>query len=247
MTTLAKGLTVLAAFGRQRPAMTLLSEAADVAGLSRATARRVLHLGAARLRGAGRACLHADVACSELGFAYLSGQNWIDRALPLMKDLSERLGESCSGSILQGTEVVTSPAFRASHHVDGACGRKPAAGVSHRHGPRPTGFLDDMEIWRRLRSVRIEPYTPYTITDLQALFERVRLDHEQGFAIVDESSSAACARLQCRRSTATDRRLAPSTCRHTRPAPPATKCATCFCPSCARSQRTCRNNAIIQG
>ena len=41
MTTLAKGLTVLAAFGRQRPAMTL-SEAADVAGLSRATARRVL-------------------------------------------------------------------------------------------------------------------------------------------------------------------------------------------------------------
>jgi len=43
-----------------------------------------------------------------------------------------------------------------------------------------------MEIWRRLHSVRIEPYTPYTITDLQALFERVRLDHEQGFAIVDE-------------------------------------------------------------
>ena len=34
--------------------------------------------------------------------------------------------------------------------------------------------------------MRIEPYTPYTITDLQALFERVRLDHEQGFAIVDE-------------------------------------------------------------
>src|SRR5262245_66483208 len=38
MTTLAKGLTVLAAFGKQRPAMTL-SEAADVAGLSRATER----------------------------------------------------------------------------------------------------------------------------------------------------------------------------------------------------------------
>ena len=41
MTTLAKGLAVLGAFGRQRPSMTL-SEAAQVADLSRATARRVL-------------------------------------------------------------------------------------------------------------------------------------------------------------------------------------------------------------
>ena len=41
MTTLAKGLAVLGAFGKQRPTMTL-SEAAQVADLSRATARRVL-------------------------------------------------------------------------------------------------------------------------------------------------------------------------------------------------------------
>ena len=34
--------------------------------------------------------------------------------------------------------------------------------------------------------VRIEPYTPSTITDLQALFDRIRDDHEQGFSIVDE-------------------------------------------------------------
>src|SRR5271170_2470444 len=41
MNTLAKGLAVLSAFGKQRPAMTL-SDAAAVASLSRATARRVL-------------------------------------------------------------------------------------------------------------------------------------------------------------------------------------------------------------
>jgi hypothetical protein len=41
MHTLAKGLAVLSAFGKQRPAMTL-SDAAAVANLSRATARRVL-------------------------------------------------------------------------------------------------------------------------------------------------------------------------------------------------------------
>ncbi len=41
MSTLAKGLAVLSAFGKQRPSMTL-SDAAAVANLSRATARRVL-------------------------------------------------------------------------------------------------------------------------------------------------------------------------------------------------------------
>ena len=48
------------------------------------------------------------------------------------------------------------------------------------------GFLDDAEFWRRLRSLRIETYTPSTITDVQALYERVREDHAQGFSIVDE-------------------------------------------------------------
>jgi IclR family pca regulon transcriptional regulator len=35
-------------------------------------------------------------------------------------------------------------------------------------------------------SLRIEAHTPSTITDLQALYERVQEDHAQGFSIVDE-------------------------------------------------------------
>ena len=48
------------------------------------------------------------------------------------------------------------------------------------------GFLDPSEVWRRLKSLRIEPMTPSTVTDLQALFDRVRDDRAQGFSIVDE-------------------------------------------------------------
>ena len=48
------------------------------------------------------------------------------------------------------------------------------------------GFLDPSEVWRRLKSLRMEPMTPSTITDLQALFDRVRDDRAQGFSIVDE-------------------------------------------------------------
>jgi IclR family pca regulon transcriptional regulator len=187
MTTLAKGLAVLSAFGRERPTMTL-SEAAGVADLSRATARRVLRtlneLGYVVQEGR-QFSLSSRVL--DIGFAYLSAQDWIDRARPLLRELAERIGETCSASILQGTEIVyvaRVPTRRIMSTALSVGSRLPAFHTSL--GRIQLGFLDDIEIWRRLKSVRIDAYTPATITDLQALFERVRADHAQGFAIVDE-------------------------------------------------------------
>jgi IclR family pca regulon transcriptional regulator len=187
MATLAKGLAVLGLFGRQRPVMTL-SEAAIAANVSRATARRILRtlvdLGYVEQRGR-QFSLSPNIL--QLGFAYLATQNWIERAVPLMKDLSERLGESCSAAILQGTEIVyvaRVPTRRIMSVAVAVGSRLPAFHSSM--GRVQLGFLDPSEIWRRLKSVRIEPMTPSTITDLQALFDRVRDDHEQGFSIVDE-------------------------------------------------------------
>jgi IclR family transcriptional regulator, pca regulon regulatory protein len=187
MTTLAKGLAVLGAFGRQRPSMTL-SEAAEAVDLSRATARRVLRTLAVLgyVEQNGRA-FSLSPRILDLGFAYLSAQNWIDRALPLMKDLSEQLGESCSAAILQGTEIVyvaRIPARRIMSAAISVGSRLPAFHTAL--GRVQLGFLDDAEIWRRLKSVRIEAYTPYTIIDVQALYDRIRADREQGFSIVDE-------------------------------------------------------------
>lgn len=187
MTTLAKGLAVLGAFGKQRPAMTL-SEAAEVAELSRATARRVLRTLAALgfVEQNGRQFTLAPRSL-DLGFAYLSTQNWVDRALPLLRELNETLHEASSASILQGTEIVyvaRIPAQRIMSTVITVGSRLPAFHSSM--GRAQLGFLDDAEIWRRLKSVRIESYTPYTIVDLQALFDRIRADREQGFSIVDE-------------------------------------------------------------
>ncbi|HLF22994.1 MAG TPA: IclR family transcriptional regulator C-terminal domain-containing protein, partial [Burkholderiales bacterium] len=122
-----------------------------------------------------------------LGFAYLATQNWIERAQPLMRELSERLRESVSASILQGTEIVyvaRVPTRRIMSTVLSVGSRLPAFHTAM--GRIQLGFLDETEIWRRLKSLRIDPYTPSTITDLQALFDRVRDDHAQGFSIVDE-------------------------------------------------------------
>lgn len=89
MTTLAKGLAVLGAFGQQRPTMTL-SEAAQVADLSRATARRALRtltqLGYVQQESR---TFSLSPQILSLGFAYLSIQSWIDRALPLMRELTQ--------------------------------------------------------------------------------------------------------------------------------------------------------------
>ena len=187
MATLAKGLAVLKAFGEDRPSMTL-SEAAQALDLSRATARRILRT----LAGLGYVVqeernFSLAPRVLELGFRYLSTQSWIDRALPLMKGLSERLQESCSASILQGTEIVyvaRVPTHRIMSTVLAVGTRLPAFHTSM--GRVQLGFLDEPEIWRRLHDVRIEPYTPATITDLKALVERIVEDRRQGFSIVDE-------------------------------------------------------------
>lgn len=191
MATLAKGLTVLGCFGKERPSMTL-SEAAAAAAVSRATARRILRtlseLGYVTQDGR-QFSLSPNIL--KLGFAYLATQSWIDRAQPLMRDLSERLQESVSASILQDSEqgseivyVARVPTRRIMSSVLSVGSRLPAFHTAM--GRIQLGFLDAAEIWRRLKSRRFEAYTPSTITDLQALFDRVRDDHAQGFSIVDE-------------------------------------------------------------
>lgn len=187
MTTLAKGLTVLRAFAVERPTMTL-SQAAATAGLTRATARRILRTFAALgyVEQNGRQ-FSLTPRVLELGFGYLSAQSWIDRAGPILKELSAALQESCSAAILQGTEIVyvaRVPTARIMSVALSVGSRLPAFHTSL--GRVQLGYLEDAELWRRLMSLRIEPYSTRTITDPQALFERIRSDRAQGFSIVDE-------------------------------------------------------------
>jgi IclR family transcriptional regulator, pca regulon regulatory protein len=187
MATLAKGLALLGSFDKQRPAMTL-SEAAKATGFSRATARRILRtlaeLGYVAQNGRE---FSLSSGILKLGFAYLATQNWIEQASPLLRQLGDEFHESCSAAILEGAEIVYVARFPARRimSVTLAVGtRLPAFHTSL--GRIQLGFLDDAELWCRLRSLRVEAYTPSTITDVQALYERVREDHAQGFSIVDE-------------------------------------------------------------
>ena len=187
MATLAKGLAVLGTFDKARPTMTL-SQAAQATGLSRATARRILRT-LAELGYVAQSGRQFSLSSSilKLGFTYLATQNWIEQATPLMRQLSEHFHESCSAAILEGTEIVyvaRIPAGRIMSVTLAVGTRLPAFHTSL--GRVQLGFLDHAEIWRRLMSLRLDAFTPSTITDIQALFDRVQEDRTQGFSIVDE-------------------------------------------------------------
>jgi IclR family pca regulon transcriptional regulator len=160
MSTLAKGLKVLASFGEGRPSLSL-TEAADLVGLSRAAARRVLRT----LTSLGYVVQHGrrfELAprVLELGFGFLATQSWIDLVEPHMKALSQMIDESCSAAILQDNEVVYVARMPAPYRLLSTTltvgTRLPAFHTSL--GRIQLGFLADDELRERLRGMRLTPY-----------------------------------------------------------------------------------------
>jgi IclR family transcriptional regulator, pca regulon regulatory protein len=103
---LSRGLAVIRALGNA-PGGRTLSDVARDTELPRAAARRFLHslveLEYARTDGKLFALTPRVL---ELGHAYLSGFQLADVAQPHLEALSAEVGESCSVSVLDGSDVV---------------------------------------------------------------------------------------------------------------------------------------------
>lgn len=103
---LARGLDVIAAFDRDRPAMTL-RDVADAAALARPTARRLLltlaELGYVRVDD-GLFTLTPKVL--DLGMAYVGSLGLWDVAQPHLEALVARTGESSSMAQLDGGDIL---------------------------------------------------------------------------------------------------------------------------------------------
>ncbi|MBW0115901.1 IclR family transcriptional regulator domain-containing protein [Pseudonocardia abyssalis] len=103
---LARGLEVIAAFGPDRPSMSL-AEVAAATGLARPTARRILitldELGYVRSEGRGYALTPRVL---DLGVAYVRSQGLWDVARPHMEKLGARTNESVSIAQLDGSDIV---------------------------------------------------------------------------------------------------------------------------------------------
>jgi IclR family pca regulon transcriptional regulator len=179
---------VLKAFRRERPRMTL-SEVADYAGLTRASARRFLltlvHAGYAETDGK-RFTLTPRLL--ELGHAVMAGSSVWDVARPVLEALSEKLGEACYGAVLDGTEVLYVlhiPSARHLINVDLRVGsRTPAYCTSV--GRVLLAGLTPSAAERVLAASRPEARTPKTIVAKGRLVDAVDQARRQGWCVVDE-------------------------------------------------------------
>lgn len=185
--SLARGLTVLTAFGEDRSALPLTA-VAEATGLARATARRALitleHLGYVSADGR---LFRLTPRVLGLGFPHLSRMPLPQIAAPHLAELSRRVHDSASLAVLAGADVrytarVATRRVMSVHITVGT--RFPAHATSLGRVILADLSPEARTAW--LESIEPEALTPYTVTsraELAAILERVR---EQGYALVDE-------------------------------------------------------------
>lgn len=181
----ARGLSVIRAFGPARSHMTL-SEVAAQCGLTRAGARRILltlvHLGYVAADGRQ---FSLTPRILELGYSYLSATPLWDLALPYMEAVAEETRESCSVSVLDGTDVVY--ILRLARHkvmsINLAVGSRLPAWITSMGRVLLAG-LPPADQDRILADSDIQPYTSQSLTDIAQLKACLADVQEKGYACV---------------------------------------------------------------
>lgn len=181
-----KAFRVLQTFSGEHPTLTV-SEAAELTGLSRATARRILltcvRLGFAEADGR-RFRLTPRVL--RLGYGYLSALPIWERAQPHMRALADEVRESCSAATLDGGEIVyvaRVPANRSMSITLSVGSRLPAYPTSM--GRVLLAALPPERLAEYLEDTELTKLTERTITDKRELEARLTRVREQGYATVD--------------------------------------------------------------
>ena len=182
----ARGLAVIRAFNAERPAMTL-TEVAEAAGLTRAGARRILltlvQLGYVATEGR---LFRLTPRILELGFAYLTSMPFWDLAEPIMEQLTNEAHQSCSATVLDGTDIVyvlRIPTGRIMSINLGIGSRLPA--YCSAMGRVLLAGLADAEIDAVLANSDLRAHTPLTVTDPAQLKAAILKVREQGWSLVD--------------------------------------------------------------
>ncbi|WP_120006534.1 IclR family transcriptional regulator domain-containing protein [Nesterenkonia muleiensis] len=185
--SLATGLDVLETFTPAEPRQTL-AEVARKAGVSRATARRML------LTLVERGYAYFDGRVFELtprvlglGHGYWSGRSWHELLQPSLRDLSSRLNESCSAGVLTSDDVMY--VSRVHTHrimrIDLGLGtRLPAFATSM--GRVLLANLSEDELLARLKQMERPAFTSHTVTQPEELACAVRAVKDEDVALVDQ-------------------------------------------------------------
>lgn len=188
VTALASGLEVIQAFDHEHPRMTL-SEVAARTGMNRAKARRfllTLHaLGYVRKQ---QRYFELAPRVLQLGYAFLSANNYRDVIQQHLEDITAETGESSSLGVLDGNDVIYVARSAAKHRLMAITlsvgTRLPAAHTSM--GRILLAQLSDTDLDHFLASVALESYTDKTVTEVSELRRQIIKARQQGYAISDQ-------------------------------------------------------------
>lgn len=187
LATFARGLEVIKSFDAQTPAMTL-TEVAKKNDLSRASARRFLltlqKLGYVSSDGKQ---FRLTARVLDLGYSYLSTLNFGGVITRYMEEVTLKLGESCSASVLDGQSIVyiARVPVRGLLPINLQIGAKlPAYATSMGRVLLAAMPQEHLDIF--LAEAPFEALTPYTLTEASQLREEVDKVRQQGYAINDQ-------------------------------------------------------------
>ncbi|MCR6500633.1 IclR family transcriptional regulator [Shinella sp. CPCC 101442] len=183
----AKGLRVIEAFGETKPRLTITDISRET-GLDRATARRCLltlaELGYAAYDGK---FFELTPRILRLGHAYLSATPLPRLVQPYLDQLSEKVGQSASASVLDGTEIVyvARAAQKRVMSISLTAGsRLPAYCASM--GRVLLAALPETEARAIIDASQRKANTPFTKTDPDILMAELSEVRRQGYALIDQ-------------------------------------------------------------
>jgi len=184
---LAKGLSIIEAFSAERPKLSI-SEAAEIAQLDRATARRCLltlaELGYAAYDGK---FFTVTPKVLRLGTGCLASMPLPRIVQPFLDQLSEDIGQSTSVSILDDTEIVY--VARAAQRRVMSIALMPGSRLPAYCTSMGRVLLASLSLEDRRASLErsdIVARTPMTLTDIDALMAEIEATAARGHAMIDQ-------------------------------------------------------------
>jgi IclR family pca regulon transcriptional regulator len=188
MTSLARGLAVVCAFSDHGRSLTI-PEISEATGFSRAAVRRCLYtLAKLGYVSPGPRTFDLEPKVLELGHAYLSSTPLVPSAQPILDRLSEAVRESCSVSILDGTDILyvaRSSATMRILSVDlGIGSRLPAYCTAM--GRVLLAFQSEARLREYFAAAKFAACTKHTLTSRRKLMEQLAEVRKLGYAIVDQ-------------------------------------------------------------
>jgi len=189
--SLARGLSVLQAFSSERNRLTL-TELAAITRMNRTAVQRftdtLMELG---FLGRNRHKeFHLTPKVLSLGFTYLHGSEITRLAASYLRAFSERIGLTVNMAILDDTEIL----FLYRHEVHRFLKYDLRAGSklpSHctASGKVLLACLDNKELRKRIKSMKLERTTSHTITDKEKLYEDILKTRANGIGTCDRELS----------------------------------------------------------